>query len=580
MASALTALLGQRSGDEEEGAPVDGEAEETAVAELARARLGEGATLLRPRGRRGGDARPYRLPPGLAEGEILIQEIRARADEIATAAVEEVTAPADASSEVDAGVAQDAEVEKEELGTDAMKARVDAALSDNRVEDGRAEDADASSEVDAGAMKARFDAALSDNRVEDGRAEDVGSETNRLTDVLARDRDSRSLLGDDVRVLSGRIEELIDQQQKGFDGIDDTISEAKGREDKATAVAAAARSAAFQAAAEAMLAEERAWREAEAIDTVAKEALAAARAQAQREAEKKAAAIAEARNAEEGVWREAEAAAVAEARAASQREAEAAMRLEQEHLDTEHRMQEEGARLDAEQGAQEEEEMATIAARAAEAAERARTEHDAATVQEEATGPILFGFASDEVAEAEGAAAFAAWQSDESDTEDDMALRLEAAMAAAETAALEAEAEAEATAAAAQAEKSLAEQLRAAALEAEADIAPEVEAELSRDALAMMNIKELKAALRARGLKLTGRKTELVARLLGEEEPTEPPRAAISVPLSECDLTDRQGLRGLKAVELKELCRTHGLRVSGKKAELVDRLADFATTAS
>jgi len=256
------------------------------------------------------------------------------------------------------------------------------------------------------------------------------------------------------------------------------------------------------------------------------------------------------------------------------------MRLEQEHLDTEHRMQEEGARLDAEQGAQEEEEMATIAARAAEAAERARTEHDAATVQEEATGPILFGFASDEVAEAEGAAAFAAWQSDESDTEDDMALRLEAAMAAAETAALEAEAEAEATAAAAQAEKSLAEQLRAAALEAEADIAPEVEAELSRDALAMMNIKELKVELRARGLKLTGRKTELVARLLGEEEPTEPPRAAISVPLSECDLTDRQGLRGLKAVELKELCRTHGLRVSGKKAELVDRLADFATTAS
>ena len=99
----------------------------------------------------------------------------------------------------------------------------------------------------------------------------------------------------------------------------------------------------------------------------------------------------------------------------------------------------------------------------------------------------------------------------------------------------------------------------------------EADDSLSREEVAALGVVALRGELHKRGLKVSGVKAALVARLLGEPEPE--PSAAVAAP--ERDLADVvDSLSSLKVAELKELCRVRGLRVGGKKADLVARLEE------
>lgn len=76
----------------------------------------------------------------------------------------------------------------------------------------------------------------------------------------------------------------------------------------------------------------------------------------------------------------------------------------------------------------------------------------------------------------------------------------------------------------------------------------------------LMTVVELKEALRSAGLKVSGNKAELVARLAGQAAP-EPAPGPTAV-----------DAKAMKVAELKDALRSAGLTVSGRKAELLDRL--------
>lgn len=69
-----------------------------------------------------------------------------------------------------------------------------------------------------------------------------------------------------------------------------------------------------------------------------------------------------------------------------------------------------------------------------------------------------------------------------------------------------------------------------------------------------MNVTELRSLLRSRGLPVSGRKSELIARLQTQA------------------LRKKDTLEDLKVAQLQSLCRQKGLPVSGRKAELIQRL--------
>ena len=81
---------------------------------------------------------------------------------------------------------------------------------------------------------------------------------------------------------------------------------------------------------------------------------------------------------------------------------------------------------------------------------------------------------------------------------------------------------------------------------------------------------ELKDLLRERGLKVSGKKAELVERLLGRESPK-----AVKSPKGRNP--GKATLEKKTVVELKEMLREQGLKVSGTKTELIDRLTGKET---
>ena len=81
------------------------------------------------------------------------------------------------------------------------------------------------------------------------------------------------------------------------------------------------------------------------------------------------------------------------------------------------------------------------------------------------------------------------------------------------------------------------------------------------DALRVVDLKEI---CRARGLLTSGRKADLVERLL-EDEPEED------------DKYSAEGLNFLKVVDLKKLCREQGISTTGNKPELIEKLVTANT---
>jgi hypothetical protein len=81
-----------------------------------------------------------------------------------------------------------------------------------------------------------------------------------------------------------------------------------------------------------------------------------------------------------------------------------------------------------------------------------------------------------------------------------------------------------------------------------------------------MKVPDLKAALKGKGLPVSGKKSELIDRLKGEsnEESDE---------IAEEDNTSKEvNYDDMKVPDLKAALKGKGLPVSGKKSELIDRL--------
>lgn len=109
-----------------------------------------------------------------------------------------------------------------------------------------------------------------------------------------------------------------------------------------------------------------------------------------------------------------------------------------------------------------------------------------------------------------------------------------------------------------------------------------------RDDLQHLNVPELKEQLRSAGLPVSGRKAELVSRLLdgSASAPVEPvaapaPPVAQQIVQPEPSLFEQPSSLATLTVEaLKGMLREQGLPVSGKKAELLSRLAGTSTAAA
>lgn len=93
--------------------------------------------------------------------------------------------------------------------------------------------------------------------------------------------------------------------------------------------------------------------------------------------------------------------------------------------------------------------------------------------------------------------------------------------------------------------------------------------------LSNMKAVKLKALCKERNLEVSGKKADLTARL--EEyflNPSQFEKFAIEVPSDEGTLTTGD-IEKMKVTELKEKCKEYKLKVSGKKAELQERLIDY-----
>eukprot|EP01129_Flabellula_baltica_P001750 TRINITY_DN11674_c0_g1_i1.p1 TRINITY_DN11674_c0_g1~~TRINITY_DN11674_c0_g1_i1.p1 ORF type:complete len:228 (+),score=64.43 TRINITY_DN11674_c0_g1_i1:584-1267(+) len=87
------------------------------------------------------------------------------------------------------------------------------------------------------------------------------------------------------------------------------------------------------------------------------------------------------------------------------------------------------------------------------------------------------------------------------------------------------------------------------------------------DSLSKMKIPELKEKLRARGLKVSGKKQELIERLLGSS-----PQNSSVEEVSDDDSVSNTNFASMKVVELRDACKKRGLKSTGSKGDLIDRL--------
>ena len=88
--------------------------------------------------------------------------------------------------------------------------------------------------------------------------------------------------------------------------------------------------------------------------------------------------------------------------------------------------------------------------------------------------------------------------------------------------------------------------------------------------LESMTVVQLKELLKERGLPMSGKKADLIERLKSKKSPAKRKSARKSAKKSKAD-----GFSAMTVLELKELLREKGLTVSGKKADLVKRLEEF-----
>eukprot|EP00980_Cylindrotheca_fusiformis_P015853 scaffold4637_cov128-Cylindrotheca_fusiformis.AAC.24 len=98
------------------------------------------------------------------------------------------------------------------------------------------------------------------------------------------------------------------------------------------------------------------------------------------------------------------------------------------------------------------------------------------------------------------------------------------------------------------------------------------------DQLDQMTAVQLKALCKEQGLKVSGKKTELQDRLREHfltSSQAEPQKYQLSVDKLQIDELDK-----MTAAQLKALCKEHGLKVSGKKAGLQDRLREHFLSSS
>ena len=96
-------------------------------------------------------------------------------------------------------------------------------------------------------------------------------------------------------------------------------------------------------------------------------------------------------------------------------------------------------------------------------------------------------------------------------------------------------------------------------VEMEAGQEEEEEIKHSKMELEALRVMDLKEICRARGLMISGRKADLVERLLMDEP-------------EEDDKYSAEGLKFLKVVDLKKLCREQGISMTGNKPELIEKL--------
>jgi hypothetical protein len=102
--------------------------------------------------------------------------------------------------------------------------------------------------------------------------------------------------------------------------------------------------------------------------------------------------------------------------------------------------------------------------------------------------------------------------------------------------------------------------------DSERDALDEAEDDETEEELKVLKVEELKNRLRNRGLKLGGRKAELIDRLMGREQ-----RDDVITDINVGGET-AEYLSGLTVEVLKVRLRKKGMKLGGKKSELIDRL--------
>ena len=93
-----------------------------------------------------------------------------------------------------------------------------------------------------------------------------------------------------------------------------------------------------------------------------------------------------------------------------------------------------------------------------------------------------------------------------------------------------------------------------------------------------LSVRQLKTLLKQKGLPISGRKAELIERLIGPQSNINPapPLKPIN-PAPPLKSSHPMPLEQMKVPQLKSLLKLRGLPVSGKKAELIERLKNGAS---
>lgn len=95
---------------------------------------------------------------------------------------------------------------------------------------------------------------------------------------------------------------------------------------------------------------------------------------------------------------------------------------------------------------------------------------------------------------------------------------------------------------------------------------------LNEAGLKEMTISDLKNILKSRGEKLAGKKDELIQRILNPS-PKQPVKSVVSVssPMDEAEWTE-DTLKEMKMADLKNILKSRGEKLGGKKDELIERI--------